>query len=645
LERWHADDFDGMYALLSPSSQSKILRSPFEARYRGVLAEATVYKFETNLVAAGRTAASSAGAEFDLTYYTRLVGDLQFRQRINMVLIESDWRIAWTPALIIPALGDVNRLRLFPRTSTRGVIYDRNGEVLATQGTIVTIGVVPGQVENDGTLQALINELSGLPVEEIAAKYIGQPANWYIPIVDVPFEKSQAYYERLINTPGISLRERPIRVYWQGETASHLIGYVGAVNADELSALGERGYEETDSVGKQGIERSLEQLLAGKKGGRLVVLTPQGQEVETIADVAAVQSRSLHLSLDLNLQRICEDVLGERKGSIILLDVATGHVLAMASWPRYNPNVMIEDSKERQAIFQDPNQPLVNRATQAVYPSGSLFKIITMAAGMELMGQPATEPFVCPGYWNKFGFPMACWKKEGHGYIDMFHGLEQSCNIVFFETGYRLYFHEEADLQQMASAFGIGSLTGIEVDEVPGLLPTPEWKREVYDDVWVPGDTVNISIGQGFLQNTPAQMARVALGMASNGILHQLSLLDHTEDPTGITPPEAFPKSEAPRLPIAPEIMSTIREAMRAVAVPPRGTASEIFGNFPIAVAGKTGTAESIPGQDSHAWFAGFAPYEQPQLAFVSMLEFGGEGSSDAAPLIKEVLERYFKIS
>ncbi len=239
---------------------------------------------------------------------------------------------------------------------------------------------------------------------------------------------------------------------------------------------------------------------------------------------------------------------------------------------------------------------------------------------------------------------MACWKKEGHGNIDLYHGLEQSCNVVFYETGVSLYNTDVTALQQVAAAFGIGSSTGIEIDESLGLLPTPEWKQAALNDVWVPGDTVNMSIGQGFLQVTPAQMARVALGMATGGLLRELTLVSRADDPTGISPPEAFQKPEPAPLPLRADVINSIRGAMRAVCVPPIGTASGAFGNFPIAVAAKTGTAETVPGQTSHAWFAGFAPYDQPQIAFLGMLEYGGEGSSAAAPMMRQVLSRYFGV-
>ncbi len=647
LEAWQAGDFDTMYELLTAEAQSRISREDFEARYRNVLAEATVYEFESSIAEAIRSGPGQGEAVLELLYRTHLVGDLTMQTRLDLELHDGTWRVAWTPAAIIPELGDTNRLRLFLHSPTRGAIYDRNGEPLATEGAIVTIGVVPGRIEEESALQGLISEITGLPPEEIAEKYAGQPADWFIPIADISVEQSQQHSEQLVNTPGIALRERAIRFYPQGQTAAHVVGFVGPVSAEELAALSERGYEETDFIGRTGIEQWGEEILAGRKGARLAVLTPEGQEVATLAEVPAVEGRSLYLTVDLNVQRACEEALGERPGSILVTDVTTGQLLAVASWPRYDPNIMVSPlyTAERQALLEATDQPLLNRATQGTYPSGSLFKIITMAAGMELAGLPPSEPHVCTGVWNELGFPMRCWKETGHGPIDLFHGLEQSCNVVFYETGVSLHTVDEAALQQMAERFGIGSPTGVEVSESSGLLPTPQWKQEEFNDAWALGDTVNLAIGQGFLQVTPAQMTRVVLAMATGGLLRELTVVERAEDPTGSTPAEVFSSPEPDQVGLAPEVMNTVREAMRAVAVPPLGTASDVFGDFPVAVAGKTGTAESVPGETAHAWFAGYAPYDQPQIVCLGMVESGGGGADVAAPMVRQVLERYFNLA
>lgn len=644
LDAWEAGDFDTMYSLLTADAQASITRESFEQRYHGIFNEATIYDFETDLRGASRLGVSDAGAEFTVTYRTRLVGDLNVTARLPMQRTGEEWRIAWSPATIIPALGESNVLQLFERTSTRGVIYDRSGEILATQGAIVTIGVVPGEIEDEAALQALLSRLLDMEPFEVAEKYAGQPADWFIPIGDVAFETMQANYDALVQMPGVSLREKAARSYPQGRTASHVVGYVGAISAEELSALGERGYTEEDIVGKLGLERTAEELLAGKKGGRLAVLTPEGDEVTTLADVPAEQSRSLHTTLDLNLQRAAEKILGERQGSIVALDVATGKVLALASYPRFDSNAMANllSPRERQAVGQQPGQPLVNRAVQGVYPPGSVFKIVSMAAAMQNDIYTRQSGFNCPGFWDRLGITMRCWRQSGHGAIDLFNGLIESCDVVFYEVGLALYNRSETQLQEAARRFGFGTATQIELDESAGLVPDGEWKRAQLGEGWTPGDTVNMSIGQGFLLVTPLQIARMMAAVANGGTLYQPTLYDYAEDVTGNADRIAFDPQESGRLDLSDGILSTIREALEGVTQPSRGTARAAFDGFPVPVAGKTGTAEAS-GEEPHAWFASYAPADQPQIAVVAMLEHAGEGSEQAAPVVRDVLARYFE--
>lgn len=647
LEAWQRGDDAAMYALLSPTAQAATTAEAFVQRYRGIFSEATVYEFETNLVAAGTIGPTRAAADFDVLYKTRLVGDLRFRPRLDMTVVDDQWMIDWTPAAIIPQLGASNRLRLFPRTSTRGIIYDRNGEVLATQGAIVTLGVVPGQIEDEGLVQAILSELLGQAPDQIKQKYTGQPDDWFIPIGDIPFETAQNRYDQLSSTAGVAMRERAIRSYPLGTTASHIVGYVAPVNAEELKALGERGYQETDRVGKLGIEKAVESILAGKKGGRLAILTPEGQEVVTLADVPAVQSRSVTLTLDLPLQRACEEVLGERLGAICVLDVATSRVLALASWPRFDPNALANemDVQQRLAVGAQPGQPLVNRTTQGVYPPGSIFKIVTMAAGLERGGLTENSGFNCPGYWDTLGIKMLCWKR--HGAIDLFQALVQSCDVTFYQVGYTLHKlgepGKEELLQSFARGFGLGRESGVELDEAAGLVPDNHWKLDRLGESWTPGDTVNMAVGQGYLLTTPLQIANLTAAVANGGTLHRPTLLLRAADVTGTQPPQEFGTETVGQLPVRPEHLDTIRRAMSEVTTPPHGTASATFGSFPIKVAGKTGTAQN-PGEEPHAWFTAYAPADQPQVAVCAMLENAGEGSKVAAPAVRAVLERYFRL-
>lgn len=647
LGAWQRGDYAAMHALLSPTAQAAISAEAFAQRYQGILAEATIYQFEPTLVAAGIVGPTRAAADVEVLYKTRLAGDLRFRPRLDMTLVDEHWMIDWTPAAIIPQLGTNNRLRLFPRTSTRGIIYDRNGEIMATQGAIVTLGVVPGKIENEGEVQAVLSELLGQSPDQIRQKYTGQPADWFIPIGDIRFETAQDRYDQLSSTPGIALRERAVRTYPLRETASHIVGYVAPINAEELAAFGERGYEETDRVGKLGVEKALEETLAGKKGGRLAILTPDGQEVVTLADVPAVQSRSVTLTLDLPLQRACEEVLGERLGAICVLDVATSRVLALASWPRFDPNALAAelDVQRRLAVAAQPGQPLVNRASQGVYPCGSVFKIVAMAAGLERGGFPVSHGFNCPGFWDTLGIKMLCWK--AHGAIDFFQGLVQSCDVVFYEVGYALYKQSESAreelLQSVARGFGLGRPTGVELDEAAGLVPDNEWKLERLGQSWTPGDTVNMAIGQGYLLTTPLQIANLTAAVANGGSLRRPTLLLRTSDVTGNQPPQESRVEAIGPLPVRPEHLDTIRRAMSDVTTPPLGTASETFGTFPVKVAGKTGTVEN-PGGEPHAWFTAYAPADQPQIAVCAMFENAGEGSRVAAPAVRAVLERFFRL-
>lgn len=646
LQAWEADDFDIMYALLFHETRAALSRDQFEAIYRAVFREARIYAFETELVAAGRLSVDQAGADFDVTYHTRLTGDLTFRPRLWMRLENGDWRITWTPAAIVPELGEQNAIKLFPRVPPRGVIYAKNRTILATHGVVVTVGVVPGQIQDESALLGILSNLLNMPPQEIAAKYAGQPPDWFIPVGLLSAETVQANYETLSQIAGLELRERAARAYPQGDRAAHVVGYVGPISAEELATLAEQGYDENDLVGKLGVERAAEPILAGRKGGRLVVLSPEGQEVKTLADVPAQQSRNVHTTLDMTLQQTAEDLLGERKGAVVVLEVNSGRVLAMASYPRFDPNAMANllNPQQRVAIAERPDHPLVNRAAQGVYPCGSVFKVVTMTAALETGLFTPQSTFTCTGVWTRLGIPMTCWKRSGHGTIDLFNGLVESCDVVFYEVGLALYNRDPNLLQTFARRLGFGAPTGIEVAEAAGLVPDDAWKRAQIGVGWTPGDTVNMAIGQGFLLVTPLQVARMMATVANGGTFYRPTLFEMTEDVTNSANTQQFQPEVTGTLDVRADVLQTLQGALARVTQPPRGTASFVFRNFPLPVAGKTGTAEA-PGGDPHAWFAAYAPTDRPQIAVVAMLENAGEGSGVAAPLVRDLLAAYFGLN
>ncbi|MCS7261094.1 MAG: penicillin-binding transpeptidase domain-containing protein, partial [Anaerolineae bacterium] len=338
-----------------------------------------------------------------------------------------------------------------------------------------------------------------------------------------------------------------------------------------------------------------------------------------------------------------ENILGQRPGAIVVLEVHTGFVLAMASYPRFDPNLFVGgiDSTTWAALLNDPNRPLLERCAQGVYPPGSVFKVVTMMAGMEHLGLTPDTTYVCLGTWNRLGnaFVKTCWLKAGHGTISLQDGLTQSCDVVFYEVGLALQNRDPQILSDVARACGLGKPTGITgVQEVAGLVPDRVWKLRERAESWFPGDTVNLAIGQGFLLTTPLQIANLMAAIANGGRIYRPQLVLRVVERSGnerTMQPEVLGN-----LPVSARNLTVIREALKNVTRPPRGTAREAFAGASFTAAGKTGTAES--GQEKpHAWFAGYAPAESPQIAVAVVLEHAGEGAKEAAPLFRQMVEAY----
>ncbi|RLC59959.1 MAG: penicillin-binding protein 2, partial [Chloroflexota bacterium] len=437
--------------------------------------------------------------------------------------------------------------------------------------------------------------------------------------------------------------------YPHGGVAPHVVGWVAPVPAEQLEAYRARGYRGDEWVGVSGLEAWGEEILAGQHGGVLTVVTPAGEKVATVAESPAVPGRPIYTTFDRDFQEQVQQILGGRKGAIVVLDVHTGAVLALASGPGFDPNVFVGPAGAvgRSQILADPRNPLFNRATQGTYPCGSVFKIVTMAAAVE---EAAMDPdhtvFYCPGYWEGLG-PTArkvCWKKEGHGNISLKDALTASCDVTFYAVGQTLDGVGQDVLPRFGRGFGFGEPTGLEgVLEEGGLMPDPEWKVNAIGEPWWVGDTVNLAIGQGYLLVTPLQVARMMAAVANGGTLYRPYVVERIGsagdgEPEQVTQPQAVGT-----LPISPEHLAAIQEALLGVTTKSIGTAPHRFVGLGIPVAGKTGTAE-VGGPDTrpHSWFAAYAPADSPEIAIVVMVENAGEGSSVAAPLTRQVVEAYY---
>jgi penicillin-binding protein 2 len=632
-----------MHDLLTDAARSSINRSQFQNSYVTVLNEATATTIRTELYSLLHEE-SQAQAGFRTEWQTVVFGPLIFDYTMTLLWVEDRWGIAWSPSLILPGLDSNLKLIRLDQIPTRGHIYDRNGLGLAGDGQRVTIGIVPNRIQDGEATIAQVSAITGIATDVISNKIVMAKPDWFVPIADVSPEVSIANNDLLSSMAGITRREHTVRAYQEGNLAAHLVGHLGAIPFDDLANWQLQGYRESEMIGRAGVEAWGESYLAGRRGARLVTVNRQNNdEVAQIAQIDSQPGSSIYLTIDKVLQAEAERILGQRPGAIVVLDSNTGFVLAMASYPRFDPNLLTMgmDQETWSTLNANPNRPFVNRGTLGAYPAGSVFKIVTIAAGMEKLDLTADTSFFCTGTWNRLGdqFIKTCWLETGHGRINLQEGLTQSCDSVFYDVGLALENADPQILPDMARAFGLGAATGITgVDEITGLVPDPVWKSAEKGEDWFPGDSVNLAIGQGYLLVTPLQIANMLAAMGNGGVLYRPQLIQRISNPNGsdqMSQPEVLAS-----LPVTPENLAVIRTGLEGVVSGPRGTARKAFEGTSFTAAGKTGTAES--GQEEpHAWFAGYAPANSPEIAVAVVVEHAGEGSKEAAPLFRQIVEAY----
>lgn len=528
--------------------------------------------------------------------------------------------------------SEQNRIRLIRREAARGVIYDRHGLILATSRLSFDVVVTPSEFcSQPGAISDLARILHLRP-RTLRAR-LGRESGPFKTIIvasDVPFEIATRVAEESLHLPGMRLESRPRRYYPRGAFAAHVLGYVRDISLTEFERLRDAGYTANDKTGKQGVERMQEAALRGTDGGEQVEVDASGNLVRVLGQVPAVGGNAVVLSLDVDVQRAAEAGLAGRRGAAVALDVRTGEVLALASTPTFDPNVLCgRISRARWRLLNTSTRPQQNRATTALYEPGSVAKLITAAAAIEEGHATAGSRFFCPGYCQLGRWRFRCWARGGHGPLDFISGMAQSCNVMFIRLGRAA---GRPALEHWARAFGLGSPTGIDLsDENSGLIPNPQWKRRRYGLPWYPGDTCQMSVGQGGMLVTPLQAAVVTAAVANGG---------YRVTPRLVRGVGGY-RIEAP-LPqpagIKPETATLIRQGMAAVVR--RGTARHIWDpSFPIA--GKTGTAQNPHGQP-HAWFVGFAPVDQPRVAIAVLVEQGGSGAA-VAPIGAAMLRAALK--
>lgn len=550
-----------------------------------------------------------------------------------------------------------NRLRVLSMTATRGVMYDRNGQILVSSRPAYTVSIMPtGKGISEAEIKQLATLLKTTP--ESIQKKISDKKDGYEPIrlvTDITMDMVTAIEEHLNDLPGVTIEVEPLRYYPYDTMSSQLFGYVGEVSEEEIQKL-QTENPNTDIgpgaiLGRAGLERFYDDVLRGHDGGRQVEVDATGRPVAEVGRKDTVPGQDIHLTIDLSLQKAAEDAvintitqlrtsgIPAQGAAVIALDPNTGAILAMVSAPEFNPNWFSKGitSAQWNQLNTNPNHPFDNKVIAGEYPPGSPFKIITGAAALELKKvTPEEQIFDSGRHWlidkrNADG--------EALGWLDFNAALAKSDNVYFYEMGNRLGID---NISKYAKLFGLGEKTGIPlVGEARGNIASEEYKRKVFDQDWYLGETFDAAIGQSYTLVTPIQMAIMMAQVANGGIRYQPYVVSRIDNRDG-TPAEIFGPKKLGILPISKTVMDIVRNGLRDVTAE-GGTAGALFKGFPVTVAGKTGTAENAHGKD-HGWFVAYAPYDKPRIVVVALVEQGGFGAGSAGPIVKAILESYFNI-
>ncbi|MGD2112160.1 MAG: penicillin-binding protein 2 [Gammaproteobacteria bacterium] len=558
-------------------------------------------------------------------------------------------------------LSEDNRVKVQPIAPNRGLIYDRNGILLADNFPSYRLEITAEQVDDmPSTLRALedivhIRETDRTRFEKLRAR---KPRFEAIPL---RFHLSDAEVARFsVNRhrfPGVEIKAGLARRYPQGSLAVHALGYVGRIDEQSLKNLDSSNYSGTTHIGKTGVEKTYEKILHGSVGVRQVETTAQGRVVRVLKRTPPIPGQNLYLTLDSRLQADAEAAFGDFSGSAVALDPKTGDVLALVSQPTYDPNPFVNgiDYDDYRQLRDNEDQPLFNRALRGQYPPGSTVKPFIGLAGLEQGITGSKSSTYCPGFYTLPGSTRKYrdWKRTGHGTVDLDTAITQSCDVYFYDLALSLGIDR---IHNYLEHFGFGTRTGIDlVGELPGLLPSPKWKRRRRGEPWFPGETIITGIGQGFFLTTPLQLAAATTVLANRGFWMKPNII-HAEQEAGRDAllPHRAQISETMSI-NNPDNWDNVMHSMEDVVHSPRGTARRIGEDSPYRIAGKTGTAQVFGLKDEekydadtiaeklrdHALFIAFAPVDDPQIAVAVIVENGGGGGSVAAPIARIIMDSY----
>ena len=543
----------------------------------------------------------------------------------------------------------------------RGLIFDRSGVLLVDNRPAFNVSILSRESKNPEEVVQRLAELIDVDPDPLVTRLVqarGLPS--FRPVLlesDVSRDDVAVIEAHNLELPGILVSVQPKRHYVEGTRAAHLLGYLGEINREELSRGAFKDYRAGDFIGKFGVEKSFEDYFHGRRGWQQVEVNAFGRVTRVLKTKDAVPGQNIYLSLDIELQRLAESLLDGKVGTVVAMNPSTGHVLAMAGSPTFDPNAFVEGMTYQRwdELISNPFRPMENKAIQGQYPPGSTYKIVPAMAGLgENVISPQTTLW-CPGQYRYGDRIFRCWKRSGHGFLDLEQAIAQSCDVYFYQVGERLGVDR---LAKYAKACGLGAPTGIKLDnEASGLVATSDWKLTRMGVPWQGGETLSVVIGQGFNLVTPIQMLCLISAVGNGGVRYRPLVVSRIESADGL-----FVKEQEPvpvgELPVSEHGLRVIQKGLYDAVNKPGGTAwgSRIPG---VAMAGKTGTAQVVgmPEDDEraskndadflfqdHAWFIAFAPAKDPRIAVAVLVEHGGHGSSGAAPLAKKIVEKYLGI-
>ncbi len=678
LKAWTDADYPSMYTLISPNSREVYSEEAFVQDYQETALQLTLISLETAITSSLRQG-TTAAIQYDVRFQTELFGVIEDLGR-TMRLIETPegWRVAWSRMDIFDGLAEGARLIRQQTLPSRGNIYDRNGKVLADQnGRAIGIYLVQ---QDMASVDECINLLSRVLRREVAS--LQRTFSQYLPetrflVAEIDPETYQIEEANLrqycdVGDDPYDTTIRNTRRYF-GELAPHVVGYVGQIQPEQLAEYERKGYPRDALIGQTGVEKAFESYLAGKPGGQLVILSPEGVTLRKIAEAPPEPGQSVYLTIDRDLQAAVQNAFVEAYnyasgtwgptspgGAAVVMDIKTGEVLAAVSYPwfdpsLFNPDSLLQDRAQRISDLEISwRTPLLNRVTLGKYPPGSTFKIISTAAGLDSGVYTANTGYTCTGRWYGQtygdGLPYRTdWLPTGHGYVNFSHALTYSCNSYYWQLGVNLYNHDPQILSKYAYKMGLGVATGQDVlPEETGQIPNEELIFRLEARQWSISDILNLVIGQGPIQVTPLQMVRMTAAIANGGKMLKPLFVSKVqlvgEEPVYVAEPTVLAE-----LDFDPEVFELIRKGMCDVTLDPNGTARYIFEEWykfqgtEVIVCGKTGTAQTGGATTKpQAWFVAFAPQDDPEIAVVVTVENSCEGSEVAAPIVRRLIEDYY---